>query len=74
VVLPSEHFLVVTMVSVLAVGVALLVVRTAHVMEQYQVLLIAAVHALVTPGAHGSNMPMTAAGAAADAATPRRQR
>ena len=70
-VLPSEHFLVVTLVSVLAVGVALLVVRTALAMEQYQVLLIAlgfmtmagffAVHALATPGAHGSKMPMTAA-------------
>jgi len=66
-VLPSEHFLVVTLVSVLAVGVALLVVRTALVMEQYQVLLIAlgfmsmagffAVHAVATPGVHLSNMP-----------------
>src|SRR5438270_4301717 len=75
-VLPSEHFLVVTLVSVLAVGVALLVVRTALAMEQYQVLLIAlgfmtmagffAVHALATPGAHSSNMPMSGAGVAAD--------
>jgi len=64
--LPSEHFLVVTLVSVMAVGVAFLVVRTALVMEQYQVLLIAlgfmsmagffAVHALATPGAHTSTM------------------
>src|SRR4030081_839247 len=63
--LPSEHFLVVTLVSVLAVGVAFLVVRTALVMEQYQVLLIAlgfmsmagffTIHALATPGAHTSN-------------------
>jgi class 3 adenylate cyclase len=61
-VLPSEHFLVVTLISVLAVGVAFLVVRTALVMEQYQVLLIAlgfmsmagffTIHALATPGAH----------------------
>jgi class 3 adenylate cyclase len=64
--LPSEHFLVVTLVSVMAVGVAFLVVRIALVMEQYQVLLIAlgfmsmagffAVHALATPGAHSSTM------------------
>ncbi len=61
-VLPSEHFLVVTLISFLAVGVALLVVRTALLMEQYQVLLIAlgfmsmagffTIHAVATPGAH----------------------
>jgi class 3 adenylate cyclase len=78
-VLPSEHFLVVTLVSVLAVGVALLVVRTALVMEQYQVLLIAlgfmsmagffAVHALATPGAHTSNMPTAVASDPYSAAT-----
>src|SRR4030088_3043144 len=71
-VLPSEHFLVVTLVSVLAVGVAFLVVRTALVMEQYQVLLVAlgfmsmagffTTHALATPGAHTSNVA-TAPGA-----------
>src|SRR6266567_2147213 len=76
VVLPSEHFLVVTLVSVLAVGVALLVVRTALVMEQYQVLLIAlgfmtmagffAVHALATPGAHTSNMTVASGGLTTD--------
>jgi hypothetical protein len=59
VVLPGEHFLVVTLVSLLAIGVAFLVVRIALLMEQYQVLLIAlgfmsmacffAVHALATP-------------------------
>jgi adenylate cyclase len=75
-VLPSEHFLVVTLVSILAVGVAFLVVRTALVMEQYQVLLIAlgfmsmagffAIHALATPGAHTSNMAMGSSSAAAD--------
>jgi class 3 adenylate cyclase len=74
-ILPSEHFLVVTLVSVLAVGVAFLVVRTALVMEQYQVLLIAlgfmsmagffAVHAIATPGAHTSAMA-TGASAVAD--------
>ena len=70
-VLPSEHFLVVTLISVLAVGVAFLVVRTALVMEQYQVLLIAlgfmsmagffTIHALATPGAHTANMGSPAA-------------
>src|SRR5258708_30804114 len=75
-VLPSEHFLVVTLVSVLAVGVAFLVVRTALVMEQYQVLLIAlgfmsmagffAIHAIATPGAHATNMATTTSGLNAD--------
>lgn len=75
-VLPSEHFLVVTLVSVLAVGVAFLVVRTALVMEQYQVLLIAlgfmsmagffVIHALTTPGAHGTNLTTVSGGASAD--------
>src|SRR5205085_4070577 len=70
-VLPSEHFLVVTLISVLAVGVAFLVVRTALVMEQYQVLLIAlgfmsmagffTIHALATPGAHTATMATPAA-------------
>lgn len=59
-ILPTEHFLVVTLVALLAVAVALLVVRSALRMEQYQVLLIAlgfmavagffTVHALSTPG------------------------
>src|SRR5919197_4369311 len=62
VVLPSEHFLIVTLVSLLAAGVALFVVRIALALEQYQVLLIAlgfmsmaaffTVHALATPGVH----------------------
>ena len=59
-ILPNEHFLVVTIVAVLALLVALLVVRSALRIEQYQVLLIAlgfmavagffSVHALSTPG------------------------
>ncbi len=75
-ILPSEHFLVVTLVSVLAVGVAFLVVRTALVMGQYQVLMIAlgfmsmagffAVHALATPGVHAGNMPGASSGINAD--------
>src|SRR5258708_38414290 len=75
-VLPSEHCLVVTLVSVLAVGVAFLVVRTALVMEQYQVLLIAlgfmtmagffAVHAIATPGAHAPSMTTGSGAASAD--------
>src|SRR6266852_9012692 len=75
-VLPSEHFLIVTLVSVLAVGVAFLVVRTALVMEQYQVLLIAlgfmsmagffTIHALATPGAHTATMGTAAAGSSSD--------
>jgi len=75
-VLPSEHFLVVTLISVLAVGIAFLVVRTALVMEQYQVLLIAlgfmsmagffTIHALATPGAHTTNMSNATAGSSAD--------
>ena len=75
-VLPSEHFLVVTLISVLAVGVAFLVVRTALVMEQYQVLLIAlgfmsmagffTIHALATPGAHTATMATPAAASSAD--------
>src|SRR5438445_12738456 len=74
VVLPGEHFLVVTLVSALAVGVACLVVRTALVMEQYQVLLIAlgfmsmaaffAVHALATPGMHAMGAATVATPAA----------
>src|ERR1700704_4737282 len=76
-VLPSEHFLVVTLISVLAVGIAFLVVRTALVMEQYQVLLIAlgfmsmagffTIPALATPGAHSANMGTAAAVSSADA-------
>src|SRR4051794_38959565 len=60
VILPNEHFLVVTIVSILAMLVALLVVRSALQVEQYQVLLVAlgfmslagffSVHALSTPG------------------------
>src|SRR5215211_6830729 len=60
VILPNEHFLVVTIVAVLALLVALLVIRSALQIEQYQVLLIAlgfmavagffSVHALSTPG------------------------
>src|SRR5438094_4688251 len=59
-ILPNEHFLVVTIVALLAAAVALLVARSALRMEQYQVLLIAlgfmsvagffSVHALSTPG------------------------
>src|SRR5260370_42513754 len=75
-VLPSEHFLVVTLISVLAVGVAFLVVRTALVMEQYQVLLIAlgfmsmagffTIHATATPGAHTATMGTPEARSSAD--------
>ena len=36
-IMPSEHFMVVTVVALLAVGVALLVIRVALRMEQYQV-------------------------------------
>src|SRR5215217_4929501 len=56
-VLPTEHFMIVTIVALLAAGVAVLV---ALQMEQYSVALIAlgfmsmagffAVHALATPG------------------------
>lgn len=59
-VLPSEHFLVVTLVALLALVVGGLVARAAVRIEQYQVLLLAlgftsiagffAVHALATPG------------------------
>lgn len=59
-IMPSEHLVVVTIVSFLAVGVALLVIRVALRMEQFQVLLVAlgytclagffAVHAIATPG------------------------
>src|SRR5688572_24913750 len=60
VVLPNEHFIVVTMVSMLALGVAVLVARAAVQLEQRHVLLVAlgfmalagffSVHALSTPG------------------------
>src|SRR5207248_1279584 len=76
IVLPSEHFLVVSLVSLLAAGIALLVVRIALVMEQYQVLLVAlgfttmagffAVHALATPGSHGAPMSSPSGAASAD--------
>src|SRR5437773_8586794 len=59
-VLPSEHFYIVTLVSAMAALVALLVARAAVQMEQFQVLLVAlgfaglagffSVHALATPG------------------------
>lgn len=62
--LPGEHFLAVTVVSLLAAGVALLVARVALRMAQLQVLLTSlgflamagffAVHALSTPGALGA--------------------
>src|SRR5438105_713838 len=58
--LPSEHFYIVTLVSAMAALVSLLVARTAVQMEQFQVLLVAlgfaclagffSVHALATPG------------------------
>ena len=58
--LPIQHFFVVTDISLLAAGVALLLVRAALRMEQFGVLLIAlgflsmaglfAVHAFATPG------------------------
>jgi len=76
IVLPSEHFLVVSLVSLLAVAIALLVVRTALVMEQYQVLLVAlgfmtmagffAVHALATPGSHSTPMSNATGNVSAD--------
>ncbi|MCA1643997.1 MAG: adenylate/guanylate cyclase domain-containing protein [Chloroflexi bacterium] len=76
VVLPVEHFLIVTLVSFLAIGVAFLVVRTAQLMEQYQVLLIGlgflsmagffAVHALATPGVHTSATSSPSAAVPAD--------
>jgi class 3 adenylate cyclase len=60
VVLPNEHFIVVTIVSMLALGVAVLVARAAVQLEQRHVLLVAlgfmalagffSVHALSTPG------------------------
>src|SRR5437879_8471581 len=59
-VLPSEHFYIVTLVALMAAVVALLVARAAVQMEQFQVLLVAlgfaclagffSVHALATPG------------------------
>jgi class 3 adenylate cyclase len=59
-VLPTEHFFVVTGVSLLAASVAVLIARVALRMEQYQVTFITlgflaiagffAVHALATPG------------------------
>ncbi len=69
-VFPTEHFLIVTVVSLLALGVAVLV---ALQMEQYSVALVAlgfmsmagffAVHALSTPGVPlhgmGNTMPLT---------------
>ncbi len=58
--LPVQHFFVVSDISLLAAGVALLLVRAALQMEQFGVLLIAlgflsmaglfAVHAIATPG------------------------
>ena len=76
VVLPSEHFLVVSMVSLLAAAIALLVVRIALVLEQYQVLLVAlgfmtmagffAVHALATPGPHIGSMSSVPGNVSAD--------
>lgn len=58
--LPAQHFFVVTVVALLALGVALLVARVALRMEQYRVALLSlgfgcmagffAVHALATPG------------------------
>ena len=57
---PGEHFVIVTLGSVLALVVALLVARAAAQIEQYRVLFLAlgfmsmaglsAVHALATPG------------------------
>ncbi len=59
-VMPVQHFFVVTNVALLAAGVALLVARAALRIEQHRVLLIAlgfmslaglfAVHAIATPG------------------------
>lgn len=76
VILPNEHFLVVTIVAVLALLVALLVIRSALQIEQYQVLLIAlgfmavagffSVHALSTPGVLAS-VPSASGGSAAGA-------
>jgi class 3 adenylate cyclase len=60
IVLPNEHFIVVTIVSMIAFGVAVLVARAAVQLEQRHVLLVAlgfmalagffSVHALSTPG------------------------
>ncbi len=71
-IMASEHFMVVTVVALLAVGVALLVIRVALRMEQYQVLLVAlgytclagffAVHAVATPGIFASVPPVSSAG------------
>jgi hypothetical protein len=71
-VLPVQHFFVVTNVALLAAGVALLVARAALQTEQRRVLLIAlgfmsmaglfAVHGIATPGVMG-----TGAGAPGDA-------
>jgi class 3 adenylate cyclase len=60
VLLPTEHFFVVTVVTLLAAGVALLLARVAVQMQQYQTLFLTlgfmslagifSVHALATPG------------------------
>jgi hypothetical protein len=60
VIVPNEHFYLVTLVGVLALVAALLVARAALHLKQFQVLLVAlgfltmagffAVHALHTPG------------------------
>ena len=77
VVLPREHLLVVTLVSLLAAIVAVLVARAALRLEQFQVLLITLgfvgvagffmVHALATPGSmpHGGGYEPSAGPAGA---------
>jgi len=66
-VLPVQHFFVVTNVALLAAGVALLVARAALRIEQHRVLLIAlgfmslaglfAVHGIATPGVISTSVP-----------------
>lgn len=73
VILPTEHFMIVTVVALLAAGVAVLV---ALQIEQYSVALIAlgfmsmaglfAVHALATPGVPLHGGPATLPGVAVD--------
>jgi len=70
--LPVQHFFVVTDISLIAAGVALLVARAALRMDQVRVLLIAlgfmsmaglfAVHAIATPGVLGAGSPASSQG------------
>ncbi|HZU75430.1 MAG TPA: HD-GYP domain-containing protein [Dehalococcoidia bacterium] len=67
VVVPTQHFLIVSTVSLVALGVAALVTIAALQIEQYRVLLLGlgfmsmaglfAVHALSTPGIFGNAAP-----------------